>query len=244
MVTNLFLIMPKKTIKWVLALIGAFVLFALFDLYAYRGYVISHLISSPTTNNQEVAVANVTYSMTMQGQDDIHISIKNNSILPFVFQTYRNDEIFFRLEDEQIIQHGLRYILVYPKNRSDASYGFDCGTGLGWATINPYEAFEATINYDDILAGFSIVNTPSVIVEDTILDPFHWQPLAYLNEERDWVFTDNLSRFEKDTIVLKYFLPVHSLLNGQQMNAYSNLVKIPYLDIIDFNIRRFQQETI
>lgn len=235
MVTNSFLKMLKKSIKWLLGLIGASVFIVLIDLYACRGYVIPQFISSSTTNNQEVAQADFAYSVTKQGKDDMRISIKNNSILPFVFMTYRNDEVFFQLKDDQIIQHGLRYMLVSPENRSDTSYGFDCGTGLGWATINPYESLEATIDYDDILSGFSIVNTPSVIVEDTILDPFHWQPLAYLNEGRDWVITDDLSRFEKDTIVVKYFLPVHSLFSGQQKNAYSNLVKIPYLDLLAYH---------
>lgn len=210
------------------------------DLYAFRGYYSSNVLALFSDKSDSIGVADFDYKITPLGNDFFKFKIKNKSLLPAYVLTYRYDQLLYQLDDTKAIQLGLRSKILSPERLGDASYGFDCGTGLGMVSINPYENFEDTISYEQLLQSYNLINQLSTVIKDTVFDPFHHQVLFYWDENKTMIWNQDMERLNTDSIELQFFLPTHSITDGKQLNAYSNVLKISYIDIVKYNKQRYE----
>lgn len=187
----------RKVIKIVGVIVVVLLLaVTIFDLHILRGYFLVPYMYEDTL---EKFNGKFEYTITQNANGTFDLYLKNKNLAYYPIVLYR-DNLFFDLNDTIIFNYAGR-VKLYNNDTTiyDTGGGFDCGTGLGWALIRPYESFELM----------------NVKVEDLI-------PLLeyYVNETKEMGI-----HFEDDTLTCQFYLPIFSF-GEEATRVYSNKIVI------------------
>lgn len=212
-------------------------LFIVADLQLTRGYFLNHFTALPkmgeTVNDFE---GKFDYKIHKKEDGNFSFAIQNHSILPANMIVYRNDAFFYDIEDSLFFVYGnaSRPRLKLPHGIVEDGVGFDCGTGIGMATFNPFEKLEGELNRSELIDNYFLLSslTEPIAERDSFIAP---PPLFFDTLKSNFVFTGRNSRDInfKDSIEVQFYLPIYSLFTGKQYNVYSNPFKIAYLEAVN-----------
>ncbi len=210
----------KKIIKIISIQFLLFFILILIDLYVFRGYYTSEIIINPN-----MWVDNQDYDCNLKIEKDNKnyiFRLTNKSICPKYFTNYRNDELFQKLGDTLPL-------LYLEKNLGDLySEGyyphFDCGTGLGLTSINPFDSFEIRKTYNDIINE----NSHNLIKTIELNKPIK----SFSKKQIDSIINNEFKSIsEKDSIDVEYYLPMISFVSKNSLYVVSNKINLSKKDL-------------
>ena len=230
-----------KDLFKLIPLVVALVLCIALDLNLTRGYFLSKITPEPQMGNVANGNLGIKYEVTKKANGQYQFSLKNQSIFPKFFFLYiwRSNQLFYTLEDSTIFFYGSRTKINYPILEREDSYGFDCGTGLGVATINPFESFTEKKSYEELTKFHNFRSLLTFEKSNKLYDLFCRAPLAKLAKDIQWI--DSCPLTYQDSVEVRFFLPVYSIFTGKQHNVYSNPIRLSYLDMIQNSCARLPQ---
>lgn len=200
-----------------------------FAVVFFVGYEHRKLVDS---NNLEFNI--------QKSDSSFHIDFKNKSLQPYFVMTYRwninfpvNDSIFF-LHD--------RVKTYYPMLKTEYGYGMDCGTGIGYFSINPLENFKQEIGYHKLIKEHLVYDHRKTSDNDTINDLFYDKPLIISKDDELPYLIDRNDLTEKDSLNLRLYVPVFNYNYGKLIYVKSNKIKVSFLDIIKNQIEVQREE--
>jgi hypothetical protein len=139
------------------------------------------------------------YSVTRNDDGTFDLYFKNNDFAYYPVTLYRNDDVFYDLNDTVFFAYAARFkISGQDSVLFDTGGGWDCGTGLGEAFIRPFETFE--------LKGISLEKLVSKYTLRYVADSIR----------KHGVEPDSLQRLK-----WQFYLPVFSL-GAEDTRVYSN----------------------
>lgn len=211
------------------------------DLWLMRGYYLADCIAPMNMSLTGEGNLNMEYQIEQIRPGVFQFRITNRSFFPKFIWLYRNHERLYTLTDTMLFRCADRVKFNYPYKMSTESYGFGCGTGLGVASINPFETFITEKGYEDLAGYYSFYSNLAIRQGNVFYDPLYGQELAIMNEDQEleWCNTPHLTN--ADSVELQFFLPVHSIFTGKRHDIYSNPVKVAYLDLLKAQ-RNFSME--
>jgi len=122
------------------------------SMYSSRIVEIDHFDQPPWSTSK---FSPVTYSLVRLDSERHLISFRNNSITPVYFLAYESEKIQTNF-DKFAVRYALRPEVSYNgKVVVPASYGFDCGTGLVYVMIRPFETISDTVNLQNNLSRYT-----------------------------------------------------------------------------------------
>ncbi|MEE4000308.1 hypothetical protein V1T75_08155 [Tenacibaculum sp. FZY0031] len=223
----------KKLIKFALTILSFLIIFILVDLYVFRGYF-SDLYLGPFYENNlktEEIISNDLELKIIKQKNIYEINFKNKTLKPYFIWTYRWN-VYFPVNDS-IFSFHYRFNANFPEHKDEFDYSVSCSTGLNTFTINPLESFQNKLNYKQIV---NLVYWPyyhhQKIKNDTIMDLIHGKPLLFNNDKVMKIFERN-DISKRDSINLKFYLPVFNYNNQNLIYVKSNNIKIAYKDIVE-----------
>ena len=202
------------------------------DLYLFRGYFLD-LTSYPLSNKvieSEVVKSDDLELKIFKKDDFYNIKFKNKSLKYFYATTYRWD-INFPMNDSIFSLH-YRTKTYYPKYENNYNNSFDCGTGIGYFSINPFENFSTKISYkkliENYLEGNHFVNTKN----DTIFDLIYNKPLIVKNRNKEFEIFKRDDIIKKDSVAFRLYIPIYSYNFQKLIYVKSNPFNVAYLDVV------------
>ncbi|MEZ4886339.1 MAG: hypothetical protein R3E32_16505 [Chitinophagales bacterium] len=215
------------------------------DLQFTRGYFLKYVTAMPQMGEiTEDILGSFEYHIQKKENGNFDCTIRNNSIFPVNLIVYRNEAFFYNIEDSTLFDVGYatRVRLNLPHGIVEENSGFDCGTGIGLATINPFEKFQQEDIFETLANDHFIQSSllEPIINGDSLLAI---PPLIFDKTKSNFVFTgtDKRNVNYKDSLELKFYLPIYSIFTGKQFNLYSNCIKLSYLDLIERIVRNHNQ---
>ena len=206
------------------------------DLFIFRGYF-SNLFVSPYLNSKksfkQVELKYLKLNIQKKAKNYI-INFKNTSLNTFFVWTFRNDKVFFSVNDS-VLRYQYRLIIDVAKDKNTYEYVLDCGTGAGSFTINPFENFTSTISHKQILNPYYWgAYHQNNITGDTINDLINNKPLLLINNRKNtFKIFDRPDITNKDSIKVQLYLPVFSYDYNNLTYVKSNFFKLSYKEIIN-----------
>jgi len=208
--------------------------FLLLDVFLFRGFFILH---------RSFFRCNVKYEYKVNELPNKKYSFefKNKSLSPFYIWTYRNNDLYQEFSDSTFFNYATRFKITLPlelmssENTMDEIksyyYGVDCGTGLGGTVIKPFEKFETTLNYDELLEicswNIRIWNGKDGVPTDLI-----YNEEIYSNIDKN-ILKNNLRVSTTDSLEFEFYVPVFCVLTEKRFYATcSSKIKISYLDLL------------
>ncbi len=233
-----------KTIS-LLAFILLCLVFA--DLKLTRGYFFKYFVAMPQMGEfADDFEGGFEYTIKKKANGNFDFRLQNKSIFPVNLILYRNDSpnrynhFFYTLEDSTLFDYARRAKLNYPINVKEQGYGFGCGSGLGTATLNPFEGFDLELSYQELLGRYNLVGdlTLRVTRNDStfFLDFVHLRPIISHSKPYNYSLIKDTKITQKDSVDVEFYLPVYSIFTGKQFNVYSNSIKLSYLDMLKSEI--------
>lgn len=224
--------------KYLLKIFLALCLFLLADLYLTRAYFLSTILYKIAYTKRfdfggaYEASDDFIYTIKQINPEEYTFTIKHQSPFPKLLYAYRDQRIFCTLDDRTLWSHALRDNIIYKKDSLKAHYGYDCKTGLGLISINPFESFEITSRLEDFVDFLDLSKCVEKI--DTVY--YHQTNSRSLSkgkqqEEGNWV--NKIPIQQSDSITVQFALHYYSFLTGKSKGAYANELKFNYQQIID-----------
>ena len=242
----------KKVIK-ILIIFSVFIfILYLFDLYATRSYFLANEFREyPTYRSIKNENLDVIFHIKKTNTDSIELIFKNNSIKPLYFTHYRHGEnltqsIFYPLGKQTFFNNSRVFIPEFDKPIEQNYIGFECGTGLGVSSIKPYESFKKEVKLSDFYEMIELLNTLTLSEDNSLIERKHHQSIGYFksfelnNVKFEWNKEILLSH--SDSINFQLYTPIHSLFSKSQTIVYSNIIKVPYLEIIESKIKKSEEK--
>ena len=227
----------KKIFKIVKVLFALFLVLILIDLYIFRGYLYLGFFReyfTDYTERKEIESSNLEFKI-QKSDSSFYINFNNKSLKPYFVKTYRwgpkfpvNDSIFFL---------HLRSKSYYPKLQDDYGDGMDCGTGIGYFSINPLESFKQEISYSKLIKNHLSYDHRKRTDGDTINDLFYDKPLMISKEDKLPYLINRNDLTEKDSLSLRLYIPVYNYNYSEMIYVKSNKIKVSYLDVIKNHIQ-------
>ncbi|MGB1243334.1 MAG: hypothetical protein ACPG49_12475 [Chitinophagales bacterium] len=221
----------------------AFILLCLVfaDLKLTRGYFFMYLVATPQMGKfADDFEGSFEYTIKKKANGNFDFRLQNKSIFPVNLILYRNDKFFYALDDSTLFDYAERAKLNFPIKVRGQGHGFDCGTGIGLATLNPFEEFDLELSYKELLENFSLYQdlTFEIIRNDSTLwvDCIHLQPILAISKQKKYSLLKDTKITQKDSVYVEHYLPVYSIFTGKQFNVYSNSIKLSYLDMLKSEI--------
>lgn len=207
-------------------------IYFLLDTYLTRGHFTQKIYSQRLYEDAIDGSSILDFQINRLENGNYCLKIKNRKPSIFYFRAYRNDKIFLNKNQIKIFNYG-RIKIETPIYKSKQSSGFDCGTGLGLININPYEGFTEELNYDQFLEKISLKSQVTRKRNTTYYDIIYDKPLIQdkrmIGSERN----NENKIVEMDSISVSFYLPVYSIISGQEMIVSSNSIKISYQDVLN-----------
>lgn len=227
----------KKVLKIAKVVIALFLVLILIDLYVFRGYFnvdIFRRYFADYSERKEIQSDNLEFKI-QKSDSSFLINFRNKSLKPYFVKTYRW-KVKFPVNDSIFFLH-LRSKSYYPKLRDDYGDGMDCGTGIGYFSINPLESFEQEIGYYELIKNHLSYDHRKKTQGDTINDLFYDKPLIISKKDQlpYQINRDDLT--EKDSLSLRLYIPVYNYNYNQLIYVKSNKIKVSYLDVIKNDIQ-------
>lgn len=201
------------------------------DLYVFKGFYTSKVTIAP-----DVWGNSKSYSCKLKIEkktDNKYLfTFTNNSIIPQYFINYRNGQHFQNVTDSLFFNYLDRNL--FPAYHVGYSLNFDCGTGLGYTSINPLESYEIEKNYEDIIkecSTFDILKKTDFIYEKS--------KKKYLELKSNYLEIDSLIRDESqlvlatDSLEVEYYIMTYSFVSKNQMYTLSNRIKVSIKDLLE-----------
>ncbi|AFM04757.1 hypothetical protein Fleli_2387 [Bernardetia litoralis DSM 6794] len=199
------------------------------DLYVFRGYYTSKIIIQPNSwrNTQ-----NYSCKLTIEQKNNNKylFKFKNKSIIPSYFLNYRNEKYFQNINDTLFFTYIRKNL--FPAYRFDYYNSFDCGTGLGLTSINPFESFEIEKTYNDIIEE----SYHQDLLKKT--DFFH-NKVKKSYEDLDYKEIDSLLKKESeiisitDSIEIEYYTIMYSFVSKEEKYTKSNKINVSLKDLLE-----------
>jgi len=212
------------------------------DLKLTRGYFLSKIAASPRIGQlSEDKKTAMIYTIQKKADGTIISYFKNNSLTPKFIISYRFDDIFQKVNHDFFLDKAARKNISSSRKTKETGYGFDCGTGLGSTSINPLESFYIERDYQDFLESFDLSRNLAERRGGAMMyDLLRLRPLFETkNNELIWLNEGNIS--PKDSIDVKFYIPVYSIFSGKQTNVYSNVIKVSYFDLLNEAKKRYEE---
>ncbi|PHN07196.1 hypothetical protein [Flavilitoribacter nigricans] len=203
------------------------------DLRYTRGYFLGRLVPLTQMYASAGTMSSVSYRVERVRPGVLRFQLTNRSFFPKFFWIYRDNDLQFKLTDSTLFEYAGRIVFDSPYKKSVESYGFDCGTGLGLASINPWENFSLEKTERSIYHRFQFDRMLSVRRDSIFYDPIHLEPLMTIKKGAGWVWHPAASLDPQDSVSVRFYLPVHAPFSGKRYDVVSNPVKFSYLDLID-----------
>lgn len=223
----------KKLKKIALTIIAFVIIFILTDLYIFRGYFADiYLGPFYNTKIETTEIESDDLELRIIKKDNSYcVNFKNKSIKPFFTWTYRWDT-YFPVNDSIFSLH-YRFKADFPQFKDTYDYSVSCSTGLSKFTINPLESFHKKLNYKQIV---NLVNWRHYhykkVKNDTLVDLFHDKPILFNDNDTVLKIFERNDLTIKDSIDLKFYIPVFNYNYQNLIYVKSNSIKIAYSDII------------
>ena len=232
----------KKFVKIVIGIFTFFSILIIIDFYIYRGYFYQEFCSSSFVSYEDRKVVDSeNLQLNIRKSDSsFHINFKNKSLRPYFVMTYRWD-INFPVNDSIFFLHS-RSKTYYPMLKTEYDYGMDCGTGVGYFSINPLENFKQEIGYHKLIKEHLVYDHRKTSDNDTINDLFYNKPLIISKDDESPYLIDRDDLTAKDSLSLRLYIPVFSYNYGKLIYVKSNKIKVSFLDIIKNQIEVQQEE--
>ncbi len=227
-----------KYLKDLLTLLLILISIAIIDMKITRLYFISKIMREIDFGGNYQEGEEIKYTIQKIDSSNYKLKIENKTWRPHYLIGYRNDEIFYQLNASNLFNLASRKRINYKRDTLNFHYGFDCGTGLGTFSLNPYEAFEVTKNLRDLIDHFNL--TDYVFRKDSIFYArINRIPILKVNRNEDlnWIIK-NKNILKDDSIKIQFALPYYSVLTGEAKVAYSNELVLPYIELLEKKIRR------
>ncbi|MFY7672281.1 hypothetical protein ACOSP6_14445 [Tenacibaculum sp. MEBiC06402] len=227
----------KKIFKIVKTVLALFLVLILIDLYIFRGYLYIDFFRgyfTDYTERKEIQSDNLEFKIR-KSDSSFHINFTNKSLKPYFVKTYRW-KVKFPVNDSIFFLH-LRTKSNYPKLQDDYGDGMDCGTGIGYFSINPLESFKQDISYSKLIKNHLSYAHRKRTDEDTINDLFYDKPLIISKEDKLPFLIDRNDLTEEDSLSLRLYIPVYNYNYSQLIYVKSNKIKVSYLDVIKNDIQ-------
>ena len=211
----------------------------LLDMKITRLYFLSNITTEIDFGGDYEESDEIEY--TIQKNDltaDYKIRIKNKTWLPYYLLGYRNDEIFYQLNETDLFNLASRKRINYYRDTLNFHYGFDCGTGLGMFSINPKEVFEDTRSLEDLTNHFNL--TDYLFRKDSIYYArINRKPIFKIKEtgQLNWIIP-NKNLLKEDSIKIQFALLYYSVITGKAKVTYSNELVLNYIELLERKLLR------
>lgn len=221
----------KRITKAIIAILTLVFLSIIVDQRLFRCYFFQKITANPKLGNIINEDTSIEYNVKNMGDGLFTYSIYNKSLIPKYILVYRDNEMFFDLNSENIFSAGSRRYINAPKMEIMDNAGFICGTVLGAISINSFEIFSMKESYQNLLSRFSM-DELLLKLDTGYCDIFRGSPLIKLLKNNEFEFVNNVDILSQDSIEIQFYLPTYSVFNGAQTNNYSNTLKISYIDLL------------
>lgn len=225
------------------------------DLYFTRGFFLNYLVASPQmgelTNDFE---GEFEYTIHKKANGNFGFRLQNKSIFPFNLILYRYgspniyNHYFYSLPDSTLFDYATRAKLNYPINVKKQGYGFDCGTGIGVATLNPFEEFDLEMSQDELLEHIDLFQDLTLTLHRNdstfLVDFIYLEPIVVQSNQEEYSLVRDSKITEKDSVDVEFYLPVYSIFTGKQFDIYSNCIRFSYLDMITEQMNNYNEVSI
>lgn len=214
-----------------------FLLLIIIDLYVFRGFYSSEIIINP--NHPFITENNSCCFKIKKETDDKYIfTFKNYSLFPKYLMNYRNEQYFQSVHSDLFFN----YIdaIIFPAYGTDYNLNFDCGTGLGLSSINPFESFKVEMTYKEIIEDISWLDilSNSMYLEERYSFEKPFYDLEY--DEIDSLIVEvSQNVLITDSVQVEYFVPLYSFVSKDRINMESNKVTVSMKDILDEYMKNY-----
>lgn len=224
---------PIKTLnKIIISIVLSLSIYFLLDIYLTRGYFSQRLYPERLNRKAIDGSSLIDFQINKLRNGNYGFLIKNRKPSIFYFIAYRDGKVILSKDQVKIFNYG-RVKIETPIYQSKENSGFDCGTGLGLITINPFEVFKKELNYDQLLEKISYRSQITRRRDTSYHDLIYDKPLI-LKERGSWREINSRSSIEEvDSISVSFYMPIYSIIRGQELKIYSNSIMISYKDVIN-----------
>ena len=174
----------------------------LIDLTYMNGQFFLMLCPNPKLGEMAQHSMPMSYNIRINSNGDYIFTMENNSPIPKILYGHKLIDSTLKLTTNDLFNLASRVQINTSGLEYKDGYGFDCGTGLGLMTINPYQQFQQIVSKRVILKWLSYPK-----------------------------LTGKFENCFEDSIKVRFFLPSYSIINGLQSNTYSNSISISTKDL-------------